>query len=93
MTGDVNAAIRAAFDAGADEVVVSDGHWYNLNILIEELDPRARLNTGLPAALLDGRRSRHGVDGVLFVGYHARVGTQDAILDHTWSSSRVEGRG
>ena len=27
MTGDVNAAIRGAFDAGADEVVVSDGHW------------------------------------------------------------------
>ena len=43
MTGDVNAAIRGAFDAGADEVVVSDGHWFNLNILIEELDPRARL--------------------------------------------------
>ena len=39
MTGDVNAAIRGAFDAGADEVVVSDGHWSNLNILIEELDP------------------------------------------------------
>ena len=34
---------------------------------------------------------QHGVDGVFFVGYHARVGTQDAILDHTWSSGRVDG--
>jgi D-amino peptidase len=32
-----------------------------------------------------------GVNGVIFVGYHARVGTPDAILDHTWSSRRVAG--
>ena len=48
MTGDVNAAIRGAFDAGADEVVVSDGHWFNLNILIEELDPPAPGSTPAP---------------------------------------------
>ena len=30
-----------------------------------------------------------GVDGVIFIGYHARAGSQDAILDHTWSSRRV----
>jgi D-amino peptidase len=30
-----------------------------------------------------------GVDGVIFVGYHARAGSQNAILDHTWSSRRV----
>ena len=91
MTGDVNAAIRGAFDAGADEVVVSDGHWSNMNVLIEELDPRARLNTGTPRPFSMVEGVQHGVDGVLFVGYHARVGSQDAILDHTWASSRVDG--
>jgi D-amino peptidase len=30
-----------------------------------------------------------GVDGVIFVGYHARAGSQNAILDHTWSSRRI----
>jgi len=34
----VNAAIRGAFEGEADEVVVSDGHAYGRNILIEELD-------------------------------------------------------
>jgi len=29
------------------------------------------------------------VDGLIFVGYHARAGSQNAILDHTWSSRRV----
>jgi D-amino peptidase len=30
-----------------------------------------------------------GVDGAMFVGYHARIGSQNAILDHTWSSRCV----
>lgn len=30
-----------------------------------------------------------GVDAAFFIGYHARAGSQNAILDHTWSSSRV----
>jgi D-amino peptidase len=29
------------------------------------------------------------VDAVFFVGYHARNGTPNAILDHTWSSKTV----
>jgi D-amino peptidase len=29
------------------------------------------------------------VDGMIFIGYHARVGTQNAILEHTWSSKTV----
>jgi D-amino peptidase len=91
MTDDVNAAVRGAFAAGADEVIVSDGHWDATNILIEHLDPRARLNSGTPRpySMIEGVDS--GVDGALFVGYHARVSTPNAILDHTWSSSRVDG--
>jgi D-amino peptidase len=91
MTADVNAAIKGAFDGGANEVIVSDGHWDNRNILIEELDSRARLNSGSPRpfSMVEGIDS--GVDGVIFVGYHARVGTANAILDHTWSSGRVDG--
>ncbi len=91
MTADVNAAVRGAFAAGADEVVVSDGHWDGTNILIELLDPRASLNSGTPRpySMVEGIDA--GIDGVLFVGYHARVGSPNAILDHTWSSSRVNG--
>jgi D-amino peptidase len=91
MTEDCNAAVRGAFAAGADEVIVSDGHWDAANILIEHLDPRARLNSGTPRpySMIEGVDS--GVDGVVFIGYHARVGTLNAVLDHTWSSVRVDG--
>ncbi len=89
MTTDVNAAIRGAFDAGATEVIVTDGHAYGRNILIEELDPRARLNSGTPHPLSMVEGVDQDVNGVLFVGYHARSGAQRAILDHTWSDERV----
>jgi D-amino peptidase len=87
MTADVNAAIRGAFEAGANEIVVSDGHWNGSNILIEEIDPRARLNSGLTTAPLS---MMQGIDesfeAVLFIGYHGRAGSQNAVLDHTWST-------
>lgn len=91
MTADVNAAVRGAFAAGADEVVVSDSHWFGTNILIEQLDPRAQLNSGLLRPLLMVEGVDRDVDGVLFIGYHAQSGTRDAVLDHTWSSSKVSG--
>ncbi|HWQ10744.1 MAG TPA: M55 family metallopeptidase, partial [Holophaga sp.] len=49
LTADVNAAIEGALEAGFDEIAVSDGHWNSGNVLIEELNPVARLNTGTPS--------------------------------------------
>jgi D-amino peptidase len=90
MTADVNAAIRGAAQAGVDDIVVSDGHWNSDNILIEELDARARLNSGTPSPFSMVQGIDQGVDAVFFIGYHARIGTPQAILDHTWSSARVQ---
>ena len=89
MTADVNAAIAGAAEAGVDEILVADGHGYARNILIEELDPRARINSGSPSpyAMVQGIDS--GVQAAFFVGYHAHMSTQGAVLAHTWSSERV----
>lgn len=89
MTEEVNAAVAGAFEGGATEVVVTDGHWDGLNILVEEIDKRARLNSGAssPFSMVQGVES--GVQGLIFVGYHARSGSSPAVLAHTWSSSRV----
>ena len=91
MTADVNAAVRGACDAGAQEVVVADGHHSGRNILIEELDPRASLHAGSPSPLAMVQGLDSGVSAAMFVGYHARMGAQQAILDHTWSSSSMAG--
>jgi D-amino peptidase len=89
MTSDINAAAGGAIEAGADEVIVVDGHWNGSNILIEELDPRARLNSGSPSPLSMMQGIDQNVDGVFFIGYHARQGSQGAVLDHTWSNTCV----
>jgi D-amino peptidase len=91
MTDDVNAAIRGAFAGGATTVMVKDGHHNDTNILIEELDPRAILLAGSPSPLSMVEGVDRGVDGVMFIGYHARMGTPNAILEHTWSDDIVSG--
>jgi D-amino peptidase len=89
MTGDVNAAIRGAFAGGASAVSVTDGHHAGRNILIEELDSRAVLNSGGPAPLSMVQGVDQDVQGVMLVGYHARMGTPRGILDHTWNDSTL----
>jgi D-amino peptidase len=86
MTEDVNAAIIGAMEAGVDEVIVSDGQWNSDNIMIDLLDPRATLSYGgpKPLSLIEG--IDQGLDAVFFIGFHARAGTQTAVLDHTWSN-------
>jgi len=91
MTADVNAAVRGAYEGGAGDVIVADGHNSGRNILVEDLDPRARLNSGSPSPFAMVQGVDGSPDAAMFIGYHARVGTQNAILDHTWSSSIVAG--
>lgn len=89
MTDDVNAAIRGVFQEGAKEVIVSDGHGDGRNLLIEELDTRARLNAGGPSPFSMVEAIDSGMDAAMFIGYHARAGAPQAILSHTWSGRRV----
>jgi len=89
MAEDVNAAVKGALDAGASEIVVVDAHGSGSNMLLSDLDPAAEL--------ISGSSGLHGMmegidksfDAVLFVGYHAKAGTQDGVLDHTSSGSKI----
>lgn len=85
MTHDANAAVQGALDAGADQVVVCDGHGPMTNLLIEELHPAARLISGSNRLLgqMEGIDDPGGFDAVFFVGYHQREGGGDGILNHT----------
>jgi D-amino peptidase len=87
MTAEVNAAVTAAFDAGATEVTVADSHGDFANLDPEALDPRCRLVRGWPRPLgmMQGLASDTGA--VVFIGYHAPEGTPDAILAHTFTGS------
>ena len=53
LTGEVNAAVAGAFDAGASRVVVWDGHDGSRTFSIDELDPRAELLLPYAELLVD----------------------------------------
>ena len=89
MTEEVNAAVLGALEGGAKEVVVNDAHHTMRNILIEELHPQAQLVSGSPKPLSMMQGIDTSFDAVFFTGYHAAAGTQDGVLDHTYSSAAI----
>jgi D-amino peptidase len=92
MTTEANAAIAGALDAGATGVVVNDSHWLMRNLLAEELNPLAELLSGGPKRLSMVEGIDGGFEAAMFVGYHARAGTRDATIDHTYTSRVYEAR-
>lgn len=91
MAGEANAAIEGAFRGGATEVVVRDSHGAKLNLLPGDLDQRAKLLRGQSAG---PKNMMEGIDStfaaVVYVGYHAKAGTPDAVLAHTSTGNVVD---
>ncbi len=85
LEGDINAAVAAAFEAGASEVVVCDSHAGGGNVNMGKLHPKAiyeTSNIGRVMPSLDDTFS-----GIILLSHHAMAGTLNGFLDHTWNSS------
>lgn len=89
MTGEVNAAVQGAIDAGASQVVVCDGHGNMQNILPEELHSEAELVRGGIRESLQMQGIDDSYDAFLMTGAHAMAGTRRGVLDHSWVSRMV----
>ena len=85
LTREVNACVQGCLDGGATEIVVLDGHAGGYNFVPDELHPGATYVTGTcrPAWFCGLDES---VDAAILLGYHAMVGTPNAVLAHTQSS-------
>lgn len=90
FTGDVNAVLTGLADGGATDLFVNEAHSSQRNLLLEELDTRARMLTGRhkPLSMMEGVDS--GLDGVVFLGYHAAAGC-DGVLSHTYLPNQITG--
>jgi D-amino peptidase len=86
MVGDANAAIEGAIQAGAEYILVADGHGPMRNLKIEHVNPAALLVTGTADARdycqLEGADGA-SFDAAIFVGYHSMAKTLKAIHPHT----------
>jgi D-amino peptidase len=92
MAGEANAAIEAAFERGAREVVVNDSHWQMRNLRAEDLHEGARLLIGdKPLSMTQGVGDGPdgAFDGAAFIGYHAGAGNATGVISHTYSSATV----
>jgi D-amino peptidase len=88
-TEEINAAIRGAKAAGAEEIVVMDCHgagegWDFNSLIPDQLDPACEYVvqeewTEYTEFL------EQGCDAALFIGMHAMAGTPDGVLNHTVS--------
>ncbi len=88
MTKESNAAIEGAFAAGAKEIWVRDSHGSARNILPEMLNENVKLLrdwSGGFKSMMEG--IDNSFDAVIFIGYHAKAGTPDAMLEHTMSGN------
>ena len=75
-TEEVNAAARGFFDAGADEVVVIDGHGYG-GLTPALLDERTLYSRGWAKPYQFGLNE--GFDEIAWVGQHAKAGIKIEI--------------
>ena len=90
MTGDANAAVAGAFDAGADDAVVTDAHGSTKNLRADLIDERCTLIRGPYRPLRMGQGLLPTHDAAMFVGYHARAGVPHGVLNHTWMGYEIQ---
>ncbi len=88
LTAETDSVVRAAFAAGADQVLVNDAHGDMRNLLLDELDPRADVVRGpvKPGLMMSGLTE--DFDAAILLGYHARAG-QDGVLSHTLNGRQL----
>ena len=85
MAGDANAVVQGAIEGGATEVVVSDSHGYMCNIHPDDIHPGVQLRRGqLQRTWCQAKGLEGDCDAVIMIGFHAKAGTEDGILAHTW---------
>jgi D-amino peptidase len=87
MIEETNAAIGAAFEAGATEVLVNDSHGSQTNLLPDQIDRRAALITGQPKPLGMAQGIDSTFDAAVYIGYHAHGSEAQSILGHTFNGN------
>ena len=97
MTAETNAAVAGARRAGATRFLVNDSHGDMRNFLLDELDDGVELISGGDKPFSMGAGLDPTFEVAFFIGYHASVGTERAVMDHTYGGRtiyalRVNGR-
>ena len=91
-TQEINAVVAGLFDGGADLVAVWDCHGSGVNLDFSKIDQRV-IRVENPAMAKYERLSfakKLSFDGILYIGYHAKAGSLNGVLAHTYSSKTIQ---
>lgn len=87
MTAEALAAVAAAKEAGATEIVVSDSHGNGESLLIDQFPDDVRIVRSWPRPLM----MMEGIDSTfaaaVFIGYHSSTTSSTGVRAHTISSA------
>lgn len=89
MTREALAAITAAKEAGATEILVADSHGNGENLLIELFPPDVRIVRSWPRKLEMMGGIDETFDAALFIGYHASTNNVTGVRAHSFSSATL----
>ncbi len=89
MTKEALAAVQAAKEAGATEVVVADSHGNGQNLLIDQFPPDIRIVRSWPRPLEMMGGLDETFDAAIFIGYHASTHNPTGVRAHTFSSATL----
>ena len=89
MTAEAMAAVTAAKEAGATEIVVADAHGNGENLLIEQFPPDVKIVRSWPRPLSMMGGLDASFDAAIFIGYHASTTSLSGVRAHTFSSATL----
>jgi len=87
-TMDINACVRGCYKAGADKVIVKDGHGAGNHAIWEDMEPGVELIQG--QYFYERFPGIEECDALILLGYHAMAGTAEALMEHTFDSSSIQ---
>jgi D-amino peptidase len=89
MTREALAAVNAAKEAGATEILVSDSHGNGENLLIDQFPVDVRIIRAWPRKLSMMAGIDATFDAVIFIGYHSSTTNPRGVRAHTFSSGTL----
>lgn len=87
MTGEALAAVKAAREAGATEILVADAHGNGQNLLLEQFPADVRVVRSWPRPLAMMAGIDASFDAALLIGYHASTDSPRGVRAHTFRSA------
>jgi D-amino peptidase len=89
MTREAVAAVTAAREAGATEIIVADSHGNGQNLLIDQFPSDVRVIRSWPRRLGMVAGIDESVTAAIFIGYHSGTNNMAGVRAHTFSSATL----